>query len=211
MGWWAVWIRPCTGALLTLLVASAAHAEGKASGESLPGSRTLFSELHASAGLMVGFLAPATSHNFESEMRLHQEFMPAALSLGVRAGIYPIPVLGAELEGTLSPTYTRDAHWALLGSVRALAVARWELPRITPFVALGGGTMGALHSVTGKDMDPLLCLGVGAKFPLGRFFLARFDLRENFTQKNQASLGSLAHHPELLLSAEFRFPGRVER
>jgi len=157
-------------------------------------------------GLFLGLLIPSSDHNFHDEEKQHQGLGSAAFDFGIRAAFLPIPFLGAELEGALMPTATDDGQGATIWAVRAHGLLQAPVSRISPFVLLGGGRMGALSDPLGNDADPLLHFGVGAKLSINDRVLARLDIRDNLTQKNGAALGSLTHHPEFLIGLSYRLP-----
>jgi hypothetical protein len=85
-------------------------------------------------------------------------------------------------------------------------MAQLPLSRLAPFLDLGGGRMGVFSNTLGNDGDPLLYFGAGAKFALSDLVSARFDLRDNLTQKTAASDGSLTHSLEATLGITVRLP-----
>jgi hypothetical protein len=85
-------------------------------------------------------------------------------------------------------------------------MAELPLSRLAPFLVLGAGRMGVFGNALGNDGDPLLYFGAGAKFGLSDLVSARFDLRDNLTQKTAASDGSLTHSLEATLGIAVRLP-----
>ena len=156
-------------------------------------------------GLFLGVLFPSKHHNFQNEFGDYQKLRTAALDLGLRASFLPIPYFGVEAEGALMPSSTEDGAGATIwsGRVHGLVQGPW---RVAPFALLGGGRMGVLSDPLEDDADPLLHFGVGAKVLVGDRVFARLDFRDNLTQKNNASEGSLTHHPEVLLGITYRIP-----
>ncbi len=150
-------------------------------------------------GVFAGVLLPSKNHNFMLRSHQFQKFDSAAPDFGIRAAYFPLSFLGAEVEGALMPTHTADSKSALLWAVRAHGIAQLPMYRITPFVLLGGGRMGAQSSSLGNDGDPLLEFGGGLKTALNKMLLLRLDVRDNLTQKHNATDGTLTHHPSVLL------------
>jgi len=150
-------------------------------------------------GVFAGVLFPSKSHNMMDQKLQHLPFDSVAPDLGVRAAYFPLSFLGAEVEGALMPSHTSDNASALLWAVRAHGIAQLPMYRVTPFVLLGGGRMGVKSSPIGNDGDPLFEFGGGVKGALGKMVSLRLDVRDNLTQKHNASDGTLTHHPSVLL------------
>jgi outer membrane protein OmpA-like peptidoglycan-associated protein len=153
----------------------------------------------AELGLVAGVLFPSSSLNLKAETSFHQTFATAPM-LGVRGAYFPIRYLGGELEyvAGFSKTET-DNKSATPWSMRAQVIAQYPGWRVTPFAVLGAGRIGVFSSGVGNDGDPLLLWGVGAKAALTRSLLVRLDLRDNMSQKFNASNGSQSHSFEMLL------------
>jgi outer membrane protein OmpA-like peptidoglycan-associated protein len=162
--------------------------------------------LYGEVGLFLGVLFPSADHNFHYEFAEHQGLGSAAFDFGIRAAFLPIPYGGIELEGALMPTATDDDQGATIWSARVHGLLQAPVSRISPFLLVGGGRMGALSDPLENDADPLLHFGIGAKLGINDRVLARLDVRDNLTQKNGADEGSLTHHPEILLGLSYRLP-----
>jgi outer membrane protein OmpA-like peptidoglycan-associated protein len=75
----------------------------------------------------------------------------------------------------------------------------FQLPyRITPFVLIGVGFLGAQSDRLGKDIDPTLHFGGGVKFYVNRRLLIRLDIRDNVSAQYQVDAGR-TNYPEFLL------------
>ncbi|MCA9595794.1 MAG: OmpA family protein [Myxococcales bacterium] len=149
-------------------------------------------------GLFGGVLLPSKDHNFQDESKPQQAFKSIAPDLGLRVGYYPLAFIGGEVEGAVMPTKTKDGEAAGLWALRAHVVGQLPYWSIVPFAVVGGGRMGAGSNAMGSDGDPLLHFGLGVKAPIDDFLMLRLDVRDNLTQKNDASNGTLTHHPEVL-------------
>lgn len=147
-----------------------------------------------------GVFFPSKDHNLQDETKPHEAFESVAPELGARLGYYPIPYLGAEAEGAVMPTKTESGDTAGLWAARGQLVVQYPLRAVSPFVLAGAGALGAGSRVMGSDTDPALHFGVGAKLRLDDFFGLRLDVRDNMSQKNDASNGTQTHHPEALLA-----------
>ncbi len=155
-------------------------------------------------GIFGGVLFPSKDHNFQDEARPHQAFKSIAPDIGLRVGYYPLSFLGAELEGAVMPTRTKDDdESAGLWAVRGHVVGQLPMYSIVPFIVAGGGRMGAGSDSMGSDGDPAIHFGAGVKVPLDDFISLRLDVRDNLTQKNGASDGTQTHHPEILGALTF--------
>lgn len=155
-------------------------------------------------GLFGGVLFPSKTHNFQDESRPHQPFKSIAPDIGLRVGYYPLAFLGAELEGAVMPTRTKDDdESAGLWAVRGHLVGQLPMYSIVPFIVAGGGRMGAGSDSMGSDGDPLIHFGAGVKVPLDDFISLRLDVRDNLTQKTGESDGTQTHHPEILGALTF--------
>ncbi len=161
-------------------------------------------ERHFEVGVFGGAIFPAKQHNFHDENRPHQSLQSVAPEVGGRVAFFPLAMLGAEVEGAVAPTKTKDDEDAAgLWALRAHALGQLPLAGVTPFVLLGMGRLGAGSNALGSDSDPALHFGAGVKVPVDDFLGLRFDLRDNLTQKNGGSKGEQAHHPEALLGLTF--------
>ncbi|GMV15640.1 MAG: OmpA family protein [Polyangiaceae bacterium] len=155
-------------------------------------------------GVFGGAIFPAEQHNFHDENRPHQSFKSIAPELGGRVAYFPLSMLGAEVEGAVAPTKTKDDDGAAgLWALRAHALGQLPLGGLTPFALIGMSRLGAGSNSLGSDSDPALHFGAGVKVPLDDFLGLRLDLRDNLTQKNGGSKGQQAHHPEVLLGLTF--------
>jgi outer membrane protein OmpA-like peptidoglycan-associated protein len=159
-------------------------------------------------GLFAGMLFPSKEHNFEDSdteagLKPHAVFHAVAPDFGGRIGYYPLRFVGLELEGADMPSGTTDGGSANLWAVRGQLVGQVPLGAATPFALIGGGRMGASSDTSGSDSDPLFHFGIGVKVPVTNALGLRLDLRDNMTQKNNASDGTQTNHPEVLLGLSY--------
>jgi len=139
----------------------------------------------------------------------HQRIGPG-FDLGLRAGFYPLSFLGAEAELGVIPTSTRTTDSrATIWTYPLQAVAQYPAYRLVPFFLIGAGGMNLRSNpnALGKDSDPALHLGIGAKFAITEHLTARFDFRDNLMQENRLTPGvdngNLVQNFEILLGASF--------
>ena len=142
------------------------------------------------------------SDNHALQQRNHQPFETAA-ELGARVAYFPLSFLGGELEGAAGGSKTQSGASADVWALRAHASLQLPGSAVVPFALIGGGVLGAGSTVTGSDSDKLFHFGAGAKVALDDFLSLRFDLRDNLTQKHQASSGTQTHSPEATLGLTF--------
>ncbi|MDF3070178.1 MAG: OmpA/MotB domain protein [Polyangiaceae bacterium] len=164
------------------------------------GGLALFSAQHNLQNLAIVDESPAIGH----------QKLNTALDLGLRAGFYPLSFLGAEGEVGVIPSKTDvSGDAATIWTYRLSAVAQYPEYRLVPFVLVGAGGMNLRsdRSGLGKDSDPALHFGVGAKFAVTQYISARFDFRDNLMQENRLNPsvddGNLVQNFELLLGASF--------
>lgn len=136
--------------------------------------------------------------------------LATALDLGLRAGFYPLSFLGVEGELGVIPTKTKlDDRSATVWTYRAHLIAQYPGYRLVPFVVvgLGGMTVKSHADTLGKDSDPAMHWGLGAKWAFNEYLSARFDFRDNLMQKNLlltgVENGDLVHNTEFLLGLSF--------
>lgn len=149
-------------------------------------------------GTGLGLLFPSSKHNLGLERSTYQGIGSAA-EWFVRAAYLPIKFAGVEAEVATGATSTDDGVQSYPWAMRMHVIGQLPFWRITPFVLLGGGRLGNVSNSLGSDSDPLFHFGGGAKVYLTESALVRLDLRDNLTQRNNASDGALTHSPELLV------------
>jgi OOP family OmpA-OmpF porin len=157
----------------------------------------------------LGLLFPASDHNLQLERAVHQKINSAA-ELFVRGAWLPIRFAGIEAEAAVGASSTADDVQSYPWAFRAHVIGQLPLWRVTPFVLFGGGRIGNVSNQMGADSDPLMHFGGGAKVYLTDDVLVRLDLRDNLSQKNNSSDGTLTHSPELLLGVSLTF-GRPQK
>jgi outer membrane protein OmpA-like peptidoglycan-associated protein len=171
------------------------------------GGAAFFSKQHNLQNLAIVEESPAIGH----------QKLNTALDLGLRAGFYPLSFLGAEGELGVIPSKTDvSGDAATIWTYRLHAVLQYPEYRLVPFVLVGAGGMNlrSNRSGLGKDSDPELHFGVGAKFAINQYISARFDFRDSLMQENRLTPGvddgNLVQNFELLLGASFTL-GRTEK
>jgi OOP family OmpA-OmpF porin len=149
-------------------------------------------------GLGLGLLFPSSDHNLQLESLPHQKLDNAA-EFFFRGAWLPIRYAGIEAETAFGYTTTKDDVQSYPWALRAHVLGQLPFWRVTPFVVVGGGRIGNVSNRMGSDSDPLFHFGGGAKVFLTDDVMMRLDIRDNLSQKNDASDGTLTHSPELLL------------
>jgi OOP family OmpA-OmpF porin len=161
-------------------------------------------------GIAAGVMIPADDHNLRSDNAVQHEYTVAP-EVALRASFLPVKYLGAEVEGAWAFTTTDDDDMANLFAARAHGILQVPIGRVTPFVVVGGGALGAGSGTMGTDTDPALHFGLGAKFMFSRGIGLRLDLRDTMHQKFDAEQDVLTHSPEALLSLAFALHLRHEK
>ncbi|PRP91630.1 Outer membrane porin F precursor [Enhygromyxa salina] len=162
-------------------------------------------------GIYGGVLLPTPNHElFMPDLGLpEQGFKPlgaVAPDLGARVGYYPLRFFGVEAEGGVMPASLRDEdRGALLYTVRGHLVGQLGLWSITPFVLVGAGGLGVSspREALGKDIDPALHFGGGAKFYINQYLMLRLDIRDVVSYKSGVENVFVSHSPEILLGLSF--------
>jgi OOP family OmpA-OmpF porin len=141
-------------------------------------------------GIFVGAFFPPDDHglyNHNLYFNFKQEpFKIAGVDLGLRFAYLPLPYLGLEIEGMVSPT-SRDSDgaaaqiWGLRGHLLLQYPAR-----IAPFIVFGGGLLAVTsdRDVYSWDRDYGLHVGVGAKFYITHRWMLRLDVRDNLNARS---------------------------
>lgn len=110
-------------------------------------------------------------------------FMPlrrVAPWLGARAGYFPIPHFGLELEGAATASRTSTGDRATLWQVGGALVGQLGRWSVTPFVTAGAGALAvrSAPAVLGRDVDVALFVGGGLKVYRTRMLAVRLDVRD---------------------------------
>lgn len=129
-------------------------------------------------GAVLGVFVPDDDHEFYNPDNDQKPLNTAGIDLGLRIGYTPIEYLAFEAEMNMIPIGTDDGDGATLIGLRTQVVLQYP-GRITPFIAVGGGTMGVLSGDTalGDDADAVAHLGIGAMVFLKPRLALRLDGR----------------------------------
>ncbi|PRQ07527.1 OmpA family protein [Enhygromyxa salina] len=122
--------------------------------------------------------------------------------LGGRIGYYPLRFFGVEAEGGVIPGKLDDGSGAgvMPFTVRGHAVAQLGLWSVTPFVVVGAGMLGINGGgPLGRDIDPAMHFGAGAKIYLNRWVMLRLDLRDVVSHSLGVENTFVSHNFEGLL------------
>jgi OOP family OmpA-OmpF porin len=144
--------------------------------------------------------------------RPQQGFAPVRVlspNVGLRLGYYPIPFLGFEAEGGISPSRLREREGdVLLYTARGQLVGRLALWRVMPLLLVGGGVLG-VHSkpeLLGDDRDAALHFGGGLDVFVTRRLLLRFDVRDLVSWRHGVEPSFGAHSLEVTLGLSVSLP-----
>ncbi len=150
--------------------------------------------------------------DFERRDQGYRPFVRLAPDIGLRAGFFPIPWLGAEIEAGAMPTRTEIGQGALLWTARGAVVGQLALWSVTPFVLVGGGLIGVTsdRGVVGNDVDVAMHVGGGVKVYVNRFIHVRLDVRDVVTARRGYESG-LSNSPEILLGVGMTLGRRRDR
>ncbi len=163
-------------------------------------------------GLAFGAMFPPKGHGLvndeiqrESEGMFYQRYAKYAASFAVRAAYYPLTFLGVEVEAAIAPTYTREyrerANLHTFGGHLIVQLPRWSA---TPYLLAGAGAIGTAGAL-GRDRDPALSVGVGAKFFVSERLLIRCELRDNLAQALARPVG---HYLQISIGLSLRLRAR---
>lgn len=133
-------------------------------------------------GVFAGAFFPSANHELYQYDKLWQSYARAAPSFGLRLAYLPLRFLGAEIEGSLTPTAISDTMSsegarALLFAGRGHVIAQLPFYSVVPFVVLGGGLLGTRGDTLGKDVDLAGHFGGGVKVHVHRNVAVRLDIR----------------------------------
>jgi len=133
-------------------------------------------------GVFAGAFFPSSNHELYQYDKLWQAYARAAPSFGLRLAYLPLRFLGAEIEGSLTPTavaetMSNSGGRALLFAGRGHLIAQLPFYSVVPFVVLGGGLLGTRGDTLGKDVDLSGHFGGGVKVYVHRNIAVRFDVR----------------------------------
>ncbi len=154
-------------------------------------------------GPYIGVFIPAVAHElYEESFASHSPFQRAAFTFGLRAAYMPLNFLGAELEGGMAPTKTREDDYVSVFHSRLHGIAQLPLWRIVPFVLGGGGIMGVAskNSALGTDVDRAFHWGAGLKYYPKDWLAVRVDFRQLFSARR---VEGFASHFEVLAGVSF--------
>lgn len=213
----------CPGSLcisLAGMLAAASPASGRAPGEVSTATPTVGRWIvrhpptrHGfELGLAFGAMFPPKGHGLindeiqrESEGMFYQRYAKYAASFAVRAAYYPLTFLGVEVEAAIAPTYTREyrerANLHTFGGHLIVQLPRWSA---TPYLLAGAGAIGTAGAL-GRDRDPALSVGVGAKFFVSERLLIRCELRDNLAQALARPVG---HYLQISIGLSLRLRAR---
>ncbi len=161
-------------------------------------------------GIFTGVLWPSGAHNLVNDdvkdaMMADEPLghYQAAFALGGRLAYFPSSVLGIEAEFLHGDGRIKDGSGASFASYRIHALAQLLPYSLSPFVLFGANLLQATSEDLGKDTDPGLHFGAGAKLSLSDVVQLRLDFRENLSDRaNDKHLG-VAWHEELTFGLSF--------
>lgn len=167
-------------------------------------------------GVYAGIFIPARDLElFEATNMLpRQGFRPfgkVAPDFGGRLAYMPIRHFGLELEGGAMPSKAGGER-ATLWHARGHFIAQLGLWSVTPFVVVGASGLGVSSSraAVGKDIDPAIHMGLGAKFFINRYLMFRLDLRDTITARRGVDAGA-TNNLEVLLGLSLTLGRKKDR
>jgi OOP family OmpA-OmpF porin len=159
-------------------------------------------------GVAVGVFLPSAAHELYDYTKSWAPYRPAAASVVLRAGFYPLAALGVEAEGAFVPTQTVMLDRALIYGARAHVVGQLPLASVVPFALVGGGALGTTGAGLGRDIDPSFHFGGGLKIFVDRWFGVRLDARGHvgtaFMREAYRTV-----HPEVLATLVVALGGKL--
>lgn len=196
----------CPGLLVAVVVVAAEPVAATSAApwlERHPPARNSF-EL----GLAFGGMFPPGGHGLvndeilrDSAGMFYQRYETLAANFAARAAYYPLRALGLEVEGSLSPTYTREfkerANLHGFGGHLVAQLPRWSA---TPYLLAGAGLLGTRGALD-RDTDAAINLGIGAKFFVNDRLLIRCELRDSLAQGFSRSF---AHYLQVSIGLSVR-------
>jgi outer membrane protein OmpA-like peptidoglycan-associated protein len=169
-------------------------------------------------GIWGGVLFPSPNIElFEPDLNLprqgFKQYGVVAPDIGLRAGFYPLRHFGIEAEGGVMPASLRDGSGnPVIWAGRGHLVGQLGFWRLTPFIVGGVGALGVAspRSAVGSDVDVAIHYGVGLKFFINYWLMARLDVRNNMS--NRVGVGDgITHSPEILLGLSVTLNRKSEK
>lgn len=172
----------------------AALASGPAAADPEPGHNML--EL----GFAGGAFVPSKEHElYDWKVARFSPLSPLGLDLSLRLSYFPFSFIGAELEGNYMPARTAAGKSAQLFALGGHGVL--QIPgRLTPFLLVGGGTIGIASAADalGNDTDRAFHWGAGVKYYFSDRFTFRLDLRHIVSGARGDNAGNTSHFEALM-------------
>jgi OOP family OmpA-OmpF porin len=157
-------------------------------------------------GVFTNIFFPSPRHTLYSyePQREYEGF--TRYGFGARAGFYPTPWLGLEVEamhargamrlGAAQEGRRVRAHF---NGYRGQFALQLPSKTVVPFIVLGGGVLQALSAPMGGAYGPAGHAGLGLKIALTRDLALRLEARENVSERDNDRYGKLAFHEEVQL------------
>jgi outer membrane protein OmpA-like peptidoglycan-associated protein len=162
-------------------------------------------------GYAGAFIPSGTHELYDSSQGPQGEFSDLGPQGGLRLGYFPLPFVGVEGEGGLSPLSLGEGDSALLYNLRSHLVLQFPA-RVTPFVVGGGGFLG-VDGADGSDVDRAAHWGGGVKVYLDSRWSVRADGRHLISAREGPNAGN-TNHFEASVGVSFalyRAPERMPR
>jgi len=185
--------------------AGAQEAEPSTGGQPATASESVVP--HVEAGLYGGMLFLSKEHELFKQH--HEAFKSPSPVFGARFGIFPVDFVGIEGEVGAGPARTETGVAGGVWMARGHLVGQYP-GRLSPFVVLGVGALGAQSNVTGADKDTAVHFGLGVKYWLDHFLGFRLDVRDTIAPKHLGgSASAQTHNPEVLLGLTFALDAKA--
>jgi len=167
---------------------------GPAAADPEPGHNML--ELGFSGGAFV----PSKEHElYDWKVARFSPLSPLGLDLSLRLSYFPFSFIGAEVEGNYMPARTAAGKSAQLFALGGHGVL--QIPgQLTPFLLVGGGTIGIASKADalGNDTDRAFHWGAGVKYYFSDRFTFRLDLRHIVSGARGDHAGNTSHFEALM-------------
>jgi OmpA-OmpF porin, OOP family len=153
-------------------------------------------------GLYGGMFFASEDHDLYDPITAPQDpLWSVSPDIGVRAGYFPLRVLGIEAEFSAVPTRVRTItnDFAFVYGFRGHLVAQLPFHSVVPFFLIGYGMLGVRSHilVLGNDIDPAFHYGAGVKVNINRWLSVRTEFR-NIVSAATANQGSGTLHWQAL-------------
>lgn len=154
------------------------------------------------------FLADPEHDLYDPRTAPQEPLWAVAPDVGLRAGYFPLRVLGVEAEFSAVPTRLRSItnDFAFVYGFRGHAVLQLPFYSVVPFFLVGYGLLGVRSHILilGDDVDPAFHYGGGVKVYVNRWVGLRVEAR-SIVSAAEARQDSGVGHVQVLGGVTFTF------